>query len=323
MSIRILSDAFIADLKEGLLKPFVDHVRSDSTLMLCIRNGYINIYYRGGNILKIEEKSSGSYGIFFDKDYDKNGLMELPSNILTSSEAVVQWVEKLPSLKQAMDFYFTSNEKLEREFQQIVVRENNVSKISNETEYFITDVEFSIALSNSENKKTARFDLVGVRWDANARQSLKKCKPVLIEMKYADAALGGKAGIESHIKDISALASSDEDVANVLATIEYQYNLLADLGLVNINKKGHIELDKKADLEVMFLLANTNPRGTTLRNLVLASSPEKQAEMPLDKLSVMPNIDLRFFVAHFSGYALHSYCMKTLSEFKGLLKRDD
>ena len=42
-------------LKSGLLQPVWNLVKLDSTICLEIRKNYVNIYYRGGNILKIKE----------------------------------------------------------------------------------------------------------------------------------------------------------------------------------------------------------------------------------------------------------------------------
>jgi hypothetical protein len=65
---RQISKEFISDLKneDGMLHPLLKRVKQDHTLMLAIRNGYINIYYRGGNILQVTEKSKGFYEPFFD-----------------------------------------------------------------------------------------------------------------------------------------------------------------------------------------------------------------------------------------------------------------
>jgi len=50
---RRLSDQFMAGLKEGWLHPLLDRVKADRTLCLEIREDYVNIYYRGGNLLKV------------------------------------------------------------------------------------------------------------------------------------------------------------------------------------------------------------------------------------------------------------------------------
>jgi hypothetical protein len=64
---RGLSNKFINDLKIGILNPFLIAVMDDDKLNLEIRNNYINIYYRGGNLLRIasagkaKEYNSSSY----------------------------------------------------------------------------------------------------------------------------------------------------------------------------------------------------------------------------------------------------------------------
>lgn len=62
---RKLSVKFMGDLvnPDGVLYPILTRVRKDHTLMLAIRENFINIYYRGGNILNIKEHNKGFYQI--------------------------------------------------------------------------------------------------------------------------------------------------------------------------------------------------------------------------------------------------------------------
>jgi hypothetical protein len=57
-TMRGLSEKFMNDLSEskGTLSPILNRIKNDHTLMLAITCGYANIYYRGGNILKITER---------------------------------------------------------------------------------------------------------------------------------------------------------------------------------------------------------------------------------------------------------------------------
>ena len=68
---RELSVSFFNDLMDdnGLLHTIRERVKTDDTLLLAIRDGYINIYYRGGNILRIQEQGKGVCQAFFDKQY--------------------------------------------------------------------------------------------------------------------------------------------------------------------------------------------------------------------------------------------------------------
>lgn len=205
-----------------------------------------------------------------------------------------------------MNKYFSVHGKAEREFQQLVARENNFSSISNETEYFITDIEFSAPYG--------RFDMLAVLWPANQRKDGGNCKAALIEVKYGDGALGGKAGLLEHLKDMNKLISDKtQRYASLLQTMESQFNQLDELGLLIFNKgtsNAKVKLDVDDTPEVIFILANHNPRSSKLKTIL--SYPE------IDKYKQSKLFDLRFYVASFAGYGLHANCMRTLAEFRDL-----
>ncbi|MHA2408189.1 MAG: hypothetical protein ACXACA_07450, partial [Candidatus Ranarchaeia archaeon] len=96
---RELSVSFLEDLvnDNGLLHTILERVKKDDTLMLAIRDGYTNIYYRGGNVLRIQERGNGIYQPFFDVDYNKTGktVPVLPKDIKSQDDAQ-EWVEALP-----------------------------------------------------------------------------------------------------------------------------------------------------------------------------------------------------------------------------------
>ncbi|MDP6677026.1 MAG: hypothetical protein QGI29_05605 [Pirellulales bacterium] len=158
---RKLSESFMNDLvnRDGVLHPILERVKGDATLMLAIREDYINIYYRGGNILRIKEKGKHSYSSSFDNNYDKSGekLPALPANIQDQDDART-WVNAFPLLKEIMDIWFFDNPKLEREFQQLVARENDYAPTSKNHKYFVSDIEFA------DTSLGARFDISAIRW---------------------------------------------------------------------------------------------------------------------------------------------------------------
>src|ERR1039458_5293025 len=152
---RCLSKRFITDLKEGgALWPLVERVNADRTLCLEIREGYINIYYRGGNLLKVSSPPGG-YAAFFDKKYaDCYEDARAAADSVCSSKNVAEWLSYFPTLKQAMDLHIGKHPKEERETQQSILRENNFGKVSRATDYFICDIEYA--------NLHGRFDLVAV-----------------------------------------------------------------------------------------------------------------------------------------------------------------
>lgn len=306
---RKLSAKFMGDLvnSDGVLHPILTQVKKDHTLMLAIRESYINIYYRGGNILKIKEYNKGFYQASFDDQYNKSGLHipDSPTEIKQQNDSR-SWIDSFPSRKNIMDEYFSTHGKAEREFQQLIARENNNSTISNESEYFVLDIEV--------NEPNARFDIMAIRWLAAERKNGNKCKAALIEMKYGDSALTGRAGLLKHLKDMEKLVSNQESYVRLLETMESQFNQLDELGLLKFNKgtsNAKVKLNADEKPEVIFILANHNPRSPKLKTIL--SDPE------IDKYAQSQLFDLKFYVASFAGYGLHAKCMLPLVEFLKLL----
>ncbi len=314
---RALNAQFLGDLKasqpehRGWLAALLARVKEDDTLMLALRGDYVNIYYRGGNLLKIAQNSGGNYLATFDAKYNKTGhdLPTFPFSIV-SAQDTVELIRHIPALKYTMDSYFSRHRKPEREFQQLVARENNCSPISNETEYFIVDIEIAGALTK------ARFDMLGVRWLRNERKKQNSLVPVLIEMKYGIEALEGKSGLQEHLDDAHSI--SIESWKSLFSDLEKQVNQLADLGLLEFNRSRpdeRLELDSAATPELVFLLANYNPASTKLsRFLATLDVPTASAEGKI-------NYELLFSVASFAGYGLHRACMLSLAEFKALVEK--
>jgi len=306
---RKLSAKFMGDLvdSDGVLHPILTRVKKDHTLMLAIRENFINIYYRGGNILKIMEHNKGSYQASFDDRYNKSGLLipDSPSEINNQNDSR-SWIDSFPSRKNIMDEYFSTYGKAEREFQQLIARENNNSTISNESEYFVSDIEVT--------EPYARFDIMAIRWLAAQRKNGSNCKAALIEMKYGDSALTGNAGLLKHLKDMEKLISNKDRYSKLLETMESQFNQLDELGLLKFNKgtsNAKVKLNPDETPEVIFVLANHNPRSPKLKTIL--SDPE------IDKYAQSQLFDLKFYVASFAGYGLHAKCMFPLVEFLKLL----
>ena len=306
---RKLSAKFMGDLvdSDGVLHPILTRVKKDHTLMLAIRENFINIYYRGGNILKIMEHSKGSYQASFDDRYNKSGLLipDSPSEINNQNDSR-SWIDSFPSRKNIMDEYFSTYGKAEREFQQLIARENNNSTISNESEYFVSDIEVA--------EPYARFDIMAIRWLAAQRKNGSNCKAALIEMKYGDSALTGSAGLLKHLKDMEKLITNKDGYSKLLETMESQFTQLDELGLLKFNKgtsNAKVKLNPDETPEVIFVLANHNPRSPKLKTIL--SDPE------IDKYAQSQLFDLKFYVASFAGYGLHAKCMFPLVEFLKLL----
>ena len=119
-----LSDGFFWDLKEGVLFPLLEWVRADQGLSLEIREGYVEIYYRGVPLLKVSPASIG-YRVFLHPNYaqwDKEtDARVMPDARLGSRSDVKAWVAMAPTLKSAIDLHWDGHPKENRELRQIAL----------------------------------------------------------------------------------------------------------------------------------------------------------------------------------------------------------
>lgn len=287
---RKLDDDFLGALREGgSLHPLLAAVKSDPTLCLELRGDSINIYYRGGNMMKIEQRSNGDFILSFDEKYfaDENRI-DLPD-----STDINAWIEVAPKLKRAMDQWLGKHRNDEREFQQLLLRENNYGRIARSTDYYICDIEYQ-----NEN---GRFDLVAVHWPSkpSKRKKADDRRLVFIEMKYGDNALDGSAGIKSHIEDVNRFLSDPVKLINIKEDMVVVFKQKRDLGLLDCGKNLASFSDEKPLLLLAF--ANHDPEKSELRSV-------------LDNLPDSPHAELRVATASFMGYGLYDQGIHTIDE---------
>lgn len=284
------------------LRGLLNYLNRDNTLDVEIRENYINIYYRGGSALKITQVTDKIYDYHFDNNYFKSRSLISDMNIpLLNSET--NWRDYFPNIKQAMDFWFTENPKEEREFQQLVVRENNYSSIASSTDYFILDIEY-------DNRKNARFDIVAMEWksDASSRKLQKGYKPKLtiIEMKYGDGAVKGSAGIKKHINDFNHFMTFADEVNEFkkeMLSVLHQKRLLNLIPCVTLLNNPNEITEFQDDIDLMFLMANHDPASSILR----------------DEIQDLPD-DILFAVSNFAGYGLYKENIFSIAQFKERFK---
>lgn len=295
---RRLGDRFIADLKGGVLGPLLDRVKADGTLCLEIREDYLNIYYRGGNLLKVSRMPDG-YAAFFDPEYaagDGGALSAaMPPVSLRSSEEVAVWLGFFPTLKLAMDLYLGRHPKEEREAQQSIVRENNFGGVSRATDYFICDIEYA--------NPNGRFDLVAVHWPSNGaiRKRAVGRRLVLVEAKFGEGAIDDPAGIHSHVIDINRFLATTANVVALKNEMVGVFNQKRELGLIDCGK----DLEAFSDDPPMLLLAlvNHDPDSTKLR-------------ASLEHLPPSPHAEIYFAASCFMGHGLFDQAVLPLADAK-------
>lgn len=308
---RGLSDEFLKDLKEGVLKEVLDYVKRDDTLNLCIRENYINIYYRGGSLYKISEKDKNIYQFEFDNNYcnHKVKYFDSKSIVLPKTTNYREYLSLIYDLKREMDIYFREYPKLEREFQQVVLRENNCSSVSNDTDYYIADIEYA----NNESK--SRFDLVGVKWLSNKsdKKNSHNLKLAIMEMKYGDGSLTGNAGIDDHFNKLKSFINS-KHLENLYDEIEIIFNQLIELGLVDIKYGKSITFDRNSKPEYIIIPANHKPASTILGREV-SNVVTKYREL-------LKKVDVKIASSSNMGYGLYDETMKDIDCIEEHIKID-
>ena len=300
---RGLSREFMADLKlkNGVLFPILAAVQSDPGLCLQIRNDCINVYYRGGSITKIVRKDEHLYRPSFNKKYltvQSMRVLDMIPGVLRSQYDSRIWVSALPSLKHAMDLWFKKHPKDEREFQQLLVRENNFGKCARKTDYFICDIEYANA--------NGRFDLIAAYWPSKGSERKKNDNIGLafFEIKYGDGALAGGAGLKGHIKKMNDFLVNPQKLTSIKEEMKAVFNQMQELKLINVGKK--IALFNNKNPEFILVLANHDPDSRIL---------QRELGNIMSEALENARFDLKFAVSNFVGYGLYKQNIYGLDAF--------
>lgn len=310
-----LTDNFMMSLKEGKFKNLLEVVRKDESLCMTIGKNCIRLYYRGGSLLKeITENELSSDTINFKRKFDSKYFDHqeinefFKDNIqedIEKAKTIDEFIRLIPRLKREMDLKGTS---LESEFQQVLFRENNYSRISNDTDYFIVDME----VLDSENG--SQFDLIAIKWpsEKSAKKTGKEISLAIMEMKYGDKVLKGDAGIVKHFKDVENFAKNGK-INHMIEKAEIQFNQLVELGLIDVKigmadgEKKKIDIDKTKKPEFIIVAANHKPVDINLKNeLILAM--EKYPD-------IVEYVDVKIAKSSCMGYGLYIHEMVKIKDF--------
>jgi hypothetical protein len=302
---RGLSQSFIDALKSdsGLgLSRLLLAVKMDETLCLEIRKNYINIYYRGGNLIKLEE-DHGIYSASFDRNYIIEGETtclweQINKQNLTNYDDVTVWLDAIPFMKQEMDYWLHIHPKDEREFQQLMVRENNFGGTAKGTDYFICDIEYSDI--------QGRFDLIAAEWPSSGaqRKNNRNVSLAFIEMKYRDKSMTGSSGILGHLQGMKEYyLKNNHDFTALKQEMRTTFNQKLELGL--IDNQNHIECFNDTPPSFILIFANHDPDSEILirelREIVGVAT-----ELPFE---------CKFAASNFMGYGLYKENIFGLEEF--------
>jgi hypothetical protein len=249
---RHITEQFLEQLRTGFLSLLTDSVRTDIDLDLFIRDGYINIYYKGSSLLKLSEKPGDVYTV----DIHPKFLNGMVIGDLTDRQSTEGFLAKIPRLKENIIRH--GKPSLEIEYEQLIIRANNCENRNN-SEYFIIDRQYILGTRD-------RIDLMGIYWPAPGRRSGQTAYPCIIEIKFA---------LNNDIRNVheqlqryyELVAKSAEDVAKDLKS---SLDQRIALGLYN-QDKGRVEALKTLEISkkineftFILVLVDYNPYSTLL-----------------------------------------------------------
>ena len=200
-------------LNEDFLKKFDNEYKellrcivNDKELDMQIRDNYLNVYYKGGNILKIKPRSFDIDKMYFHvHTHGAKSSTEIKNDktsLLRLSEQRKQLLALLP--EQPREYFRQAKEKMDlwdralsdkvqheekKEQQQIAIANRN------NTDYVVLDLEYAVsrnsdfAYNGEDEKEVPRFDIIAI----------KEGILTVIELKKGLGALDNTSGIKPHI----------------------------------------------------------------------------------------------------------------------------
>lgn len=199
---------FLESLRTGNLTQMLTVINNDKDLDIQIRNDYLNIYYKGGNICKVNSEKRIEFDMFYFylemKNSPTKAIKKDPTAVMalkTQRDLLVSKFEKRDYLgyfaeaKVVMDKWFLINPKLERMEQHNLSVENQFKK----SDYTIIDLEYQVSTESAfactfsprgkDKPKKPRFDIIAIN---------KQGKLCVIELKKGVGALGNTSGLKEH-----------------------------------------------------------------------------------------------------------------------------
>lgn len=234
---RKLSDTLLGKLRHGEYEAIIKFAsKRENDLDVQIRDNYLNIYYRGGNLLRVHPSN-----LWFDEFYfhrvRHGGKILRKTHLINGSDTELwdsykkrrdEMITELrktgdmakfcSEMKKVMDEWFKDQEDNlhiahdEKEAQQQISMNNR-----GETDYTVIDLEYAVSKNSPfkydglSTKRVPRFDIIAVD---------RSGQLYVIELKRGLGAIDGNSGIKSHIDCFEHSIGRDHEGAFVDEMVE-------------------------------------------------------------------------------------------------------
>lgn len=266
--IRILSQEFEADLKDGILSPLLYVVQRDRDLILEIRVDIADIYCKGQRLVRVAPAREGGYNLtsnlaFWPRKTDR---------VVTKDDATKFVNGELPLIKQCIAMHSksaTGGSGSEIEYEQMMIRANNLEPGVN-TDYFAVDRQ------GVEGDDQQRMDVIAIHWPSDKRRSAKHISIALVEVKHSLG--GGVEGLADQLRNYYRIIS--DNLERIAEQTEGILRQKIRLGLMTSGSKE--ALDKLLtlpvsrnleDVRIVVALVDYNPNSSKLETASLESLP--------------------------------------------------
>ena len=189
----------------GDLHPLLIAVDKDRRLRFEIRERRFNLYYCGGNLMRVYERKQ-LWMLHFDEKYFKGGALKppkLPTQVSTRKD-VHDWVKAFPELIAGMDEWWKRHPKGEQAYSHAMVEANSGIGGPPPGDYLVLDTEYQWA--------HRRLDMVAAKRGPTKKDAAGWAEPdlVLIEVKSEYSACYGIAGLGDHARDYRDIITSNK-----------------------------------------------------------------------------------------------------------------
>lgn len=290
MEKRSISDGLMLILKDDYLK-ITDYVRISPYLDMEMRGNCVMVYYRGGKILTIYEDKKLE-GLAVEYYIDKNAKLLVPQ-----IDTIEEYFAKAMHIIDIHEALVKKSKLGEKEIQQRVVYENNLSINADNTDYFVADVEWA-----DNDILGGRADIIAFRWN-HMEHRKRLLQLTIIEVKQGEGSIvtsvdkngNISSGLSKHYDDFVKLYQDIDGVKSLAEDMLVVLKQKKDLGLVKgLDKLFEDSRGRKVTPEILpqvdflFLLSNYHHYSDNLKK----------------ELEKLPD-DARFISSSFMGYGLY------------------